>query len=78
MDIKENTAVSVRIGKSGLKEGTIDEIKLQLKKKKVIKVKMLKSSMENKTKKELRDELVEKTNARLVKHIGFVITLCRK
>ena len=66
---------AIRIGKQGLTEQVINEIKLQLKKKKLIKIKLLKASLEKKNKKQLRDEILEKTNANLVSHVGFVITL---
>lgn len=66
---------AVRIGKSGLTSSLINEIILQLKKKKLIKIKILKSAMDEIAKDELREVLLEKTGATLIASIGFVITL---
>ena len=51
----------IRIGKAGLTEGMINEIKLQLKVKKLVKVKMLKPAFEEIGKKKLAMEIAEKT-----------------
>jgi RNA-binding protein len=67
----------VRIGKAGLTDGLIKEINNHLKKKKLIKVKFLKSFMESKEKKQAVQELVEKTNSVLVRKVGFTATLYR-
>ncbi len=83
LDIKElkarahNLKPMIRIGKSGLTDTVIDEINLQLKKKKLIKIKLLKSAQGEKSKLQLRDELIEKTRSILVSNIGFIITLYR-
>ena len=74
----QNLDVSLRIGKNGLNESVIDEIKLQLKKKKIIKIKMLKSAMEEKSKAELIKEIVERSNGELLKKVGNVIVLGKK
>jgi len=68
----------IRIGKKGLTEAIIEEIKKLLKKRKLIKVKMLKSVLENKDKKEVIKELVNKTNAVLIEAVGFIVVLARK
>lgn len=69
---------SVWIGKNGLSEQQIREINEQLKKKKVIKIKFLKSALKKADKKTLAAELLEKTGARLVRKTGFVVVLRRK
>ena len=66
------------IGKSGLTDNAIKEIKLQLKKKKLIKVKFLKSIVKEKNKKELFKELASKTGSRIIHQVGFVVVLYRK
>ena len=66
---------SARIGKSGLTESIIDEIKIHLKKKKLVKVKLLKSSIQGKDKKAVARELAEKTGSVLVDRVGFVVVL---
>ena len=69
---------SVRIGKSGLTESIIDEIKIHLKEKKLVKVKLLKSSIQGKGKKAVARELAEKTSSVLVDRVGFVVVLYKK
>jgi len=69
---------SVRIGKSGLTESIIDEIKIHLKKKNLVKVKLLKSSIQGKDKKAVARELAEKTSSVLVDRVGFVVVLYKK
>jgi len=65
----------VRIGKNGLTDTALAEIKLQLNKRKLIKVKFLSGAFEKKTKKATFDELLEKTRAKLVHKVGFVVVL---
>jgi RNA-binding protein len=62
---------SVQIGKKGLTEESIIEIKKQLKKHRLVKVKLLKASLEEKAKKDLAREIAEKTGSRLVGLVGF-------
>lgn len=68
----------VRIGKSGLTDTVIAEIKKQLKQKKLIKVKMLISFVGRKDKKAVAEEIAEKTGSMIVHTIGFVVVLARK
>ena len=66
----------LRIGKSGLTEGVIAEIKKQLKKKKLIKIKLLKGALGNR--KELAKEIAAKTGSELVQQVGFVVVLHKR
>ncbi len=68
----------LRIGKSGLTENVITEIKKQLQKKKLIKIKFLKPALVDKDRKELAKEIAEKTEAELIHQVGFVIVLYRR
>ncbi len=68
----------VRIGKAGINDNIIKEIKKQLKKKELIKVKLLGSFVKGKDKKLLADELAEKANAIIVHKVGFVVVLYKK
>jgi RNA-binding protein len=68
----------LRIGKNGLTDAVIEEIKKLLRKKRLIKVKMLKSALENKNKKEAVKDLVNKTDAVLIEAVGFVVVLAKK
>jgi RNA-binding protein len=65
----------VRIGKLGLTEAAVNEIRHHLKKKKLVKIRLLKSCLDNKDKEELKDVILRKTGALLVSNVGFVITL---
>jgi len=70
--------VSIQLGKNGLDETQIAEIINQLKKKKLIKVKMLKSFVEGKSRKELIKNILNRTDSELVYNTGFVIGLRKK
>ncbi len=69
---------SLQIGKAGLTEGTINEIKKQIKQKRTIKVKMLSGFIAGKDKKKVVEEILERTGTRLVRKVGFVVTLTKK
>ena len=68
----------VRIGKSGLSDSVVKEIKKHIEQKKVIKVKMLRSFIGLGNKKALAEELAEKTDSVLVQRTGFVVILAKK
>ena len=70
--------VTVQIGKQGITPTLITEIKNQLKTRKIIKIKLLQSALENKTKKELAKELAHLTSAELIHQVGFVVVLARR
>jgi RNA-binding protein len=65
----------VRIGKNGLSEGVIEQIRRALLKRKLIKVKLLNSFTEDNDKHETLEKLLRKTGADLVSMIGFNISL---
>ena len=80
-DLKEKAKLlepMIRIGKAGLSDGVIKEIKNQLKKKKMIKIKILRSCLKEKNKKEVAKELAEKTNSELIDRVGFIAVLRKK
>lgn len=68
----------VRIGKSGLTDSVVNEIKKHIEKKKIIKVKMLKTFVGADDKKALAKEIADKTGSELVHRIGFVVVLAKK
>lgn len=68
----------VRIGKSGLTEGTINEIKRQLKKKKLIKIKLLRSFVQAQNKKTIIKEIASLTNSEIIESVGFILVLSKK
>ena len=67
----------LRIGKNGITENQIKEIKKLLQKKKLVKIKLLKSFIEptKKKRKEIARDLAKKTDSELVDLTGFVIVL---
>ncbi len=71
----KNLDAVTRIGKNGLTPSVIEEIILQLKQKRLIKIKLLKAFLEGKDKKALAQDIANKTNAVLVQQVGFVVVL---
>ena len=67
----------LRIGKLGLTEGIMNEIILQLKKKNMIKIKLLKSTLDGKNRADIINEVVEKSNSKLVSKTGNVFTIAK-
>ncbi len=68
----------VRIGKSGLSETVINEIRKQVEQKKLVKVKMLRSFVGTADKKEMARQMAEKTGSILVHNVGFIVVLAKK
>ncbi len=68
----------VRIGKQGITDSIVAEIKQQLKKKKLIKIKILSNLAKKADKKALVQELADKTDAIVVEQVGFVAVLYKK
>lgn len=68
----------INIGKNGLTEGLLQEIDRMLKKKKLIKIKINRSALDAKEKKEIAKDILIKTKAELVDFVGFNITLYKK
>ncbi len=68
----------VRIGKAGLTESVLIEIKKQLKQKNLIKIKVLKSFAKGKEKKTIAELLSKRTGSLLVHNVGFIIVLAKK
>ena len=69
---------TVRVGKHGITESIISEIRKQLAKRKIVKIKFLKNFIRTRNKKELASELADKTGAIVVYHTGFIIVLAKK
>ena len=67
----------IQIGKSGITGALIDEIRLQVRRQKVLKVRVLKSARTRDTE-ELAKEVAEKTKSRLLDVRGSTFTLARK
>lgn len=73
----------VIIGKNGLTKETIEHIKQVLKKRRLIKIKLLRSFVSEKAddgmnKKDIGQEIAEECNAILVDVVGLTVSLSRK
>ena len=66
---------SVFVGKAGLTDSIIDEITVQLKRKKMVKIRLLKTAKEDESMKSVARDLAAKTGSQLVKQVGNTITL---
>ncbi len=82
MKSKKEKIVTINVGKNGLTENLINEINLQLEKRGVVKVRMLRNFrsinlVEGKDKKKLAEEIASRVNGKLVDFRGFVLTFKR-
>lgn len=68
----------MRIGAKGLTQGAIEEIQRQLKRKKLIKIKLLKSFISDKDKNEIPVQIARAADAILVDRMGLVIVLGKR
>jgi RNA-binding protein len=66
----------LQIGKGGISDSVIEEIKKQVKKRKIIKIKILKNILEMQSKEELISILESKTGAKVLQVVGNIVTLC--
>jgi len=69
---------NINIGKNGLTDQVIKNIKEELSRHKLVKLKILQSYLSDKDKNEVFDDIAEKTGAKIVHKIGFTITLTRR
>ncbi len=68
-------AVTIRMGKNGLTSALVDEVRSVLRKRKLVKVKMLKSSLGESDKHALAEGLRASTKAKRASMIGHTVTL---
>ncbi len=66
------------IGKNGLTDSAVGEIKKMLKKRKLVKVKLLRSYCEGKDKKKIAAEIASRTGSTLVQQIGNVVVVWKR
>jgi len=69
---------TVILGKKGLTDGIIKEIKKQLRTRGMIKIKMLKSFLRNKDRKEVPGKVASKTKSKVINLVGNVFVLKKK
>jgi RNA-binding protein len=68
----------IRIGKAGVNEGVVEEVKRQLKRKPLFKIRVLPSALLEVTLNELLTELVTRTSCSVRGRRGLVVVLSRK
>jgi RNA-binding protein len=68
----------VRIGKNGLTGSVVSQVALLLNKRKLVKVKFLKSFLENNERKSSAAELAQGTGSELIEQVGFVVVLYKR
>ena len=73
----KSLAPALRIGKSGLSAGVIKEVSHQLNKKGIIKIRLLRTGVEERNKKEMVDRIAESCKAFILEDIGNTITICK-
>jgi RNA-binding protein len=71
---KNELKPTVRVGKDGLTENVVTELKNQIKINRVVKVKVLPSSVEKK--REIAEELAERSVTKLIEVRGSTILFC--
>lgn len=76
MNIRE-LKVLLRVGKNGLTEGVIEEVKQHLKKRKVVKIKFLKSFIDDHDRKKESLKLAELTASKVLELRGGVLILSK-
>ena len=75
--IKPVVKPAIRIGKSGITDAVVAEIKARLKKEKTIKIRILKSARNKADRHTIANEVAEKSNAILTDVRGNTFTLKR-
>ena len=69
----QDIKTTLQIGKSGFTKTVLEEIKLQLKKRRIIKIKIMKSVSSERD--EIIDKILEGTDSELVKRVGNTLVL---
>jgi RNA-binding protein len=69
---------NIIIGKNGLTDQVLKNIKDELSKHRLVKIKILQAYISDKDKKATFEEISEKTGAKTVQVIGFTITLTKR
>ena len=68
----------MQIGKNGLTDATIAELLVHLRKRKLIKVKLLKSLLDGTDKADLLEKITSQTKSEVILAVGFVIVLYKR
>lgn len=73
-DIHELKPV-IRIGKNGVTGNIINDVKNLVKKKKIVKIKVLRSALNSETMKDIADKIVKEANLRIVQIRGHSVVV---
>jgi RNA-binding protein len=68
---------NITIGKNGLTDSVLNNIKVELVKHKLVKIKILKTYISENDKESVFKDIAEKSGAKVVHKIGFTITLTK-
>ena len=73
-DIHELKPV-IRVGKNGVTENIINDVKMLVKKKKIVKIKVLRSALNSATMKDIANKILKETNLRIVQLRGHSVVV---
>ncbi len=73
-DIHELKPV-IRVGKNGVTENIINEVKMLVKKKKIVKIKVLRSALYSETMDQIADKILKETNLKIVQLRGHSVVV---
>lgn len=76
-DIHELKPV-IRVGKNGVTENIINDVKNLVKKKKIVKIKVLRSALNSATMKDIADKIVEEANLKIVQLRGHSVVVASR
>jgi RNA-binding protein len=69
---------TIRIGKNGVTENILNDVKMLVKKKKIVKIKVLRSALNSATMKDIADRIVEEANLKIIQLRGHSIVVARE
>lgn len=69
---------AIRIGKNGVTENIINDVKNLVKKKKIVKIKVLRSALNSATMKDIADKIVEEANLKIVQLRGHSVVVASR
>jgi RNA-binding protein len=68
----------VRIGKNGLTDSVVEQVRRLLVKRELVKVKLLRAFIETNDRKKVAAELAKRTGSELIDQVGFAVVLYRR
>ena len=66
---------AIRIGKNDVTENIINDVKMLVKKKKIVKIKVLRSALNSATMKDIADKIVKEANLKIVQIRGHSVVV---